>query len=202
MNIKAVIFDLGGVLVRTDNKEPRRKLAERYGMTYEEIDRLVFDSETAIRGAMGGVNIRDHWEWIAQQLKLSPEELAFFEKQFWGGDTLDHALVEFIRLLKPRYKTALLSNAWDDLRETLRNRWGILDIFDEVAISAELKMAKPDPSIYEWIVRRLGVAPGEAVFVDDMQRNIDAAEAAGLKAVRFLNTEQALAELRALLETK
>lgn len=202
MSIKAAIFDLGGVLVRTDNKEPRRKLAERYGMTYEEIDRLVFDSETAVRGAMGSVNVRNHWGWIARQLNLSQEELADFEKQFWSGDTLDHELVDFIISLRPRYKTALLSNAWDDLRETLRSRWGILDIFDQVAISAELKMAKPDPRIYEWIVNRIGVTPEQAVFVDDMQRNIDAAQAAGLKAVRFLNTEQALAELRLLLEAK
>lgn len=200
MSIRAVIFDLGGVLVRTDNKEPRRLLAERYGMTYEEIDRLVFDSETAGQATVGGLTVRKHWGWVAQQLNLNDQDLADFEEQFWAGDTLDGELVDFIRALRPSIKTALLSNAWDELRDTLQRRWKILDIFDEVAISAELKMKKPEAEIYEWIANRLGVVPEEAVFVDDMERNIEAAQAAGLKGVRFLNTSQALSEIRALLE--
>lgn len=199
MTIRAVIFDLGGVLVRTDNKEPRRALAEQYGMTYAEIDRLVFDSETGARGAAGEISVRAHWNWVAGQLGLSAAELAAFEEQFWAGDTLDLELVEFIRSLRPRYKTGLLSNAWDNLRETLASRWQILDIFDEIAISAEMKMVKPDRRAYAYITARLGVAPEEAIFVDDMPRNIEAAEAAGLRGVRFITTTQTLADIRARL---
>lgn len=199
MGIKAVIFDLGGVLVRTEDRAPRTRLAERFGLSYEQIDELVFDSETATRAMMGEIEAREHWKAVCASLNLPVEEAEAVAEVFWGGDRLDGRLVDFIRSLRPRVKTALLSNHWSHLRGELQDRWEILDAFDEVIISAEVRMAKPDREIFELIVRRLGVEPGEAVFVDDFEKNIEGARAAGLKAVLFKNTDQAIEAVKTCL---
>jgi putative hydrolase of the HAD superfamily len=86
------------------------------------------------------------------------------------------------------------------MRQVLTERWKIADAFDELIISAEVGIAKPDPRIYHLALERLGVAAGEAVFVDDFLENIDAAQALGLHTVHFRNPDQARTELDHLLD--
>jgi epoxide hydrolase-like predicted phosphatase len=199
--IRAVIFDMGGVLVRTEDPGPRGRLAERLQLSPAELSALVFDSDSSVQATVGKITAQAHWEAVRQALKLSAEEFPSVPEYFWGGDRLDTGLVDYLRALRPRYRTALLSNAWDDLRAYLVDLWKIVDAFDELIISAEVGLAKPDPQIYRLAVERLGVAPEEAVFVDDFPANVEGARAAGLYAIQFRNREQALADLEALLSS-
>jgi glucose-1-phosphatase len=204
MTIKAVIFDLGGVLVRTEDPTPRRDVAARLGLSYEELYHQIFDTESAIQATLGKVTTDRHWENVRTALNLSREDfqktIETVKNDFFGGDYLDEGLVGYIRSLKPRYKTALLSNAWDNLRVLLEEVWQIADAFDEIVISSEVGIAKPVPEIFRMAVDRLGVSPSEAVFVDDFPQNISAAEVEGLHTIHFQDREQALAELAAILD--
>jgi len=199
MPIRAVIFDFGGVLVRTEDKAPRTRLAERFGLTYAELDRLVFDSPSGAKALVGELSEEEHMRQVCAGLGLGEAEVEAFQQAFWGGDRLDERLLAFVRSLRPRYRTALLSNAWSGLRPLLEVRLGILDAFDQVFISCELGMAKPDLRVYAHVVEKLGVRPEEAVFVDDYPANIEAAQRAGLQAVHFRSTDQALHELAEML---
>lgn len=200
MSIRAVIFDLGGVILRTEDQTPRARLVERLGISREQMYYHVFDSPSAQQATVGKMSAVSHWEAVRQALGLSPEEFPSVMEDFWAGDRLDTDLVSEIRLLRPRYKTALLSNAWDNLRQALERDWGIADAFDEMFISAELGLAKPDSRIYRLALERLNVAPPEAVFVDDFLDNVIAARQLGIHTVHFRNPAQALGELRALLD--
>jgi epoxide hydrolase-like predicted phosphatase len=200
MPIKAVIFDLGGVLVRTEDQQPRRLLAERLGLTRQQMYHLIFDSRSAQQASQGKLTVDQHWEAVRQALGLSEEEFGRIPQEFWAGDRLDTELVAYIRSLRPRYRTALLSNAWDDLRGVLIHEWQIADAFDELIISSEVGMAKPEAGIYELALARLDVAPSEAVFVDDFPRNVAGAQDVGMHAVQFRSSEQVRAELDDLLD--
>jgi len=200
--IRAVIFDLGGVLVRTDDHTPRTKLASRLGMDYKQLSDLIFDSESARQAALGEISTDQHWEAVRANLAFSPDDFQSVMGEFWAGDFLDVSLVDFLRALRPRYQTALLSNAWDDLRGVLERELKILDAFDQVIISAEVGLVKPDERIFRLALERLGVAPWEAVFVDDFSENVDGARAAGLHAIHFRNTDQARAEVERLLDSR
>jgi FMN phosphatase YigB (HAD superfamily) len=197
----AVIVDMGGVIVRTDDYGPRDRLAGRLGLTREEIDSLVFDSPTARLAALGKLPVEQHWASVCQALHLPLEDAPQLERDFFAGDSVDLRLVDYIRSLRPQCATALLSNAWSGLREKLQDEWGVLDAFDQVIISAEVGLAKPDPRIFTLALERLKAAPSEAVFLDDFPENTDAAAAAGLHAVRFLNTDQAIADIEALIRS-
>jgi len=198
MTIRAVYFDLGGVIVRTGDREPRTKLAERLGMTYEELAKAVFENESSLRASLGAVSPQEHWADVIQRLGLPPSEADSVRQEFFAGDSLDLDLINFLRSLRPKYRTGLLSNAWSDMRAYLIGQ-NIADVFDTIVISAEVGIMKPDARIYQLALEKLGVAPAEAVFVDDFIVNIEGARAVGMYAIQFTRPDQTLEELKKLL---
>lgn len=198
MAIKAVIFDVGGVLLRTETVAPRLALAARYGISEAELYQHVFDSQAAIRATIGEVPESAVWEYVGNRFQLNATDLETFQNEFWAGDRLDEELLNFLGNLRPRLKTALLSNAWDGARQSFTTK-GLLAAVDDAVISAEVRLAKPVRRIYELAVERLNVQPAEALFLDDMAQNVTAARAAGMVGVQFRNTAQAIAEIQGYL---
>ena len=199
MTIRAVIFDFGGVIVRTEDQSPRLKWAERLGVTPEVLGATVFDSEAAAEATIGRVPAEAIWAHVAATFNLDAATLAQLRADFFSGDRCDDALVAFLRGLRPAYKTGILSNAWSDGRQIIAGKFALGDAVDDLVVSAEVGVAKPDPRIYELATTRLGVRPDETIFVDDFVRNIDGARKFGMQAVHFRNREQAIADVRALL---
>ena len=200
MAISAVIWDLGGVLLRTEDLSTRQALADRMGKSRTELENLVFDGDSGDRAQLGEISADEHWDNIRRILGLDAAGISEFRRQFWEGDQLDVELVDTIRSLRGRYKTGLLSNAFSDLRQVVTSILQISDAFDEMVISAEIHLMKPDARIYQHALQRLGVAAQEAVFIDDMLRNVEGACSQGMKAIHFCQRSQALAELERLLK--
>ncbi len=200
MSIRAVFFDLGGVIVRTEYQSPRERLAERLGMEYEDLDRIVFDSETGRQASLGTITSLQHWEAVMKRLKRPYEEMTAIRDEFFAGDIIDYEIVNFLRSLRGTVKTGLISNAWSDLRDFIvREKFD--DAFDHIIISSEVGVAKPEAKIYEIALEQAGVSPNEAVFVDDFYVNIEGCEKVGIKGIHFKDALDALAELKILLST-
>ncbi|MEL7591929.1 MAG: HAD family phosphatase [Anaerolineaceae bacterium] len=197
--IKAVIWDMGGVLLREEDAEPRLKLAEKHNIDLEKLYQLVFNSRSAKLAGVGAISEEEHWLTVAHEVGLAKDRLSAFRNTFWSGDRVDATLIEFIQSLRPAYKTALLSNAWTGMRKALEEYYNCLWAFDAVIISAEVRLAKPDPAIYKLMLDQLQIAPQEAIFVDDLIENIQAACDLGIHGIHFRNTDQAVTEVRALL---
>lgn len=198
-NIQAIFWDLGGVIVRTEDRSKRESWEKRFDMQPRELDRLIFAGEMGRRAALGQASADEVWDWTRDQLALDVEEGRQLQEDFWQGDDVDLSLVGYIRGLKSTYQTGLISNAWLELRELIEDHWQIDDAFDDLVISAEVGLAKPDPRIYELALERLHVPADRAVFVDDFEANAAAAAALGMHAIRFKDPVQARAELDRLL---
>lgn len=198
MSIKAVFFDLGGVIVRTEFQAPRQQLAERLGLEYDDLVKIVFDSDSGIKATIGEMSSEEHWNSVLKRLKRPASDLPAIRDEFFAGDIVDRTLVDFIRSLRGKYKTGLISNAWGDLRDFIvREKFD--DAFDKMIISAEVGAAKPEPKIFQIALGQFGVSPGEAVFVDDFLINIEGCEKVGIKGIHFKDPESALKQLEQLL---
>ena len=183
--IKAVIFDFGGVLMRTVNPLPRREMEQRFGLPPGGASEAVFGSPRWDDVQIGRISSAEFWADVGQRLGLDAESLAEFRQTFWAGDRLDEELVSLIRHLRGEgYRTALLSNAPDDLPQ-LVEQMGITNAFDVVVISGCEGLMKPDSAIFELTLERLGVPAEETVFADDARMNVTAARQVGLHATRF-----------------
>lgn len=198
MTIRAVFFDLGGVILRTEFESPRQHLAESLNIEYQDLVRLVFESETSRLAFLGELTADEHWAAVVKRLRRPPSELRLIHNEFFAGDVLDRDLLSFIRSLKPVLKTGLISNAWDDLRPFLE-REKLTDAFDAVVISAEVGRAKPDQEIYRLALKQVQVLPHEAVFVDDFPINIEGSEKVGMRGILFKETQKTITQLKALL---
>lgn len=198
--VKTVIWDMGGVILRSEDWTPRKELAGQYGITLEGMYDFVFNSVSGKLATLGKIEEDAHWQDIGGQLHISSEALLEFREKFWQGDRLDSELVDFIRKLKPTYTTALLSNAWTNARNVLTKSKPCIDAFHVAVFSCEVGLAKPDPAIYNYILRLCSTEPDEAIFVDDFIENIEAANQLGIQGVLFKNASQAVQEVTALLK--
>jgi len=198
MTIKAVFFDLGGVIVRTEFQAPRQQLADRLGMDYEDLSKIVFDSDSGLKASMGEIASEEHWASVVQRLKRPASEISLIREEFFAGDIVDRTLVDYIRSLRGKYKTGLISNAWSDLRDfVVREKFD--DAFHKMIISAEVGAVKPEAKIYQIALEQVGVKPKEAVFVDDFYINIEGCEKIGIKGIHFKDAVSTLQQLKALL---
>jgi putative hydrolase of the HAD superfamily len=198
MTIKAVFFDLGGVIVRTDYQAPRQYLAERLGMEYEDIVKIVFESPSSVKASVGEISAGQHWAEVTKRLRRPASEMKTIRDEFFAGDIVDRELLDFIRSLRPRYYVGLISNAWSDMRDYIEEqKFG--DAFDHMVISAEVGVMKPEARIYQTALEQAGASPNEAVFVDDFYENIEGCEKVGIRGIHFKDPESTLKQLKSLL---
>jgi glucose-1-phosphatase len=201
MAIRAVFFDFGGVILRTEYQAPRQHLAERFRMDYDDIDKVVFGSDSARRASIGEITEDAHWAEVMQRMKLPLSEKRSFSDQFFGGDVIDRDLVNYLRSLRGKVHTGLISNAWSGLRDFITKE-KLIDLFDTVIISAEVGVVKPGAKIYQTALTQAKVAADQAVFVDDMAVNIEACEKIGMKGVLFREPQAAMFQLDRFLKLK
>ncbi|MGB9669377.1 MAG: HAD family hydrolase [Anaerolineales bacterium] len=197
--IKALIFDFGGVLLRTEDHEPRKALAKKFAINQSELEYLVFSSSSSYQAMVGEISAFRHWQVVAKALNLNDEAVIDFRNQFFSGDRLDLNLVTYLQRMRKDYKIGLLSNAWDDLRSLLKEEFAILELFDAVIISAEVGLIKPDARIYQLAADKLSISTNQAIFIDDVAENVEAARNSGMFAIQFRSLSQIIPEINQII---
>lgn len=200
--VNAVVLDFGGVIVRTKDHSGRRDLEDKYDLPAGSVHSLVFESAVSQSASIGRVDSSKIWDFVADGLSLSEDELALFKEKFWAGDHIDHALIDFLKSCRPTYKTAILSNAWNNLRAMLAENFGISEheTVDHILVSAELGIAKPDPEIYQILAETLECEFENILFVDDFIENIEAAKALGIQTIHYVPGLDLINEIKSRLE--
>lgn len=131
-----------------------------------------------------------------------PVSLHAFTDHYWASLSHNEEFVAFLRSARAGgYRLALLTNNVREWEPRWRPKWPIEELFETVVDSGFVGMRKPDPEIFHLTLGRLGLPARACVFIDDLEPNIAAARELGLHAVHFRDTEQALADVRAVLES-
>lgn len=104
---------------------------------------------------------------------------------------LNPAMLSWLPKIKQAgFRLGILSNMPGGVLRYMRPRFPWLDQFDHLTWSCDVGLVKPDPAIYLHTVKKLKVAPGQALFIDNLEKNTAGAEAVGLEAALFQNVEQ------------
>ena len=183
--IRVIMFDFGGVLMRTVDPRPRRNLDRRLGLPRGGAEDAVFGSVSWDELQLGKTTAAGFWSDLGRRLGLEDAGLADFQRDFWAGDRVDEGLAGLIVQLRGLgYRTLLLSNAPADRAEHL-TQLGTDGLFDYLVLSGQEGVMKPDAQAYELALRKAGASTEEAVFIDDSRANVAAAESLGIQAHRF-----------------
>jgi 2-haloacid dehalogenase len=198
MSIQAIIFDFGGVLIKWDP----RNLYRHYFSQPEKMEQFLAETNFA--------------QWNIQQDKGRPfaEGIAELSAQFphyaryihafgerWEetlGDSID-GTVEILRQLKQMgYPLYALSNWSAETFPIAREKFNFFDAFDEIVLSGSVGIVKPERTIFELLLGKIGRPASECLFIDDAQANIDTAREVGIIGLLFQSPEKLEMDLKAL----
>lgn len=199
--IRALVLDYGGVLSRPQGEAELRELAGILGTDPTSLREAYWTHRPEYdRGAL---DASAYWQAVARSLDRPPPgerlgELVRADAASWGQ--LDAQAVAWARGLAARLPAALLSNMPRELRDLLRPAILAAVPFAVTLFSCDLGAIKPERAIYARCAALLGVAPGEALLVDDRPENVEGARRAGMRAVHFTSLQRAAEEVAAVLE--
>ncbi len=197
MDLQAVIFDYGEVLSELPDGQRHRNLVTIAGVKEEAFDkaywahRLDYDADI--------LNGQTYWQTVARDNGVSftagqIEQLLEQDALMWMN--LNPTMLAWIPKIKQAgFRLGILSNMGYGVLNYMLPRFFWLADFDYLTWSCELGVVKPDPAIYLHTVKKLGVAPDQALFIDNLEKNVVGAEAVGLHANLFQTVEQLQGDL-------
>jgi HAD superfamily hydrolase (TIGR01509 family) len=200
--IKAIVFDYGGVIELKDG-DLIQEIADSLRITKEDWQEVYFTFNHL--NNTGQKSWREVATIVAQKFNASDIQISFIQDLINKYDQkriLNLELIEIIKDLKTRdYKIGILSNYSITLREKL-TRLNIIDLFDEVIISSEVGLQKPQPEIFEILFNKLRIKNNEMIFIDDTKRSLEGANKIGYIPVLYTNNKTLKSDLADILEIK
>jgi len=197
-HITAIIFDFGNVLIRWD---PHNLFLKYFSNDVQAIDRFLAEVnfyEWNHRLDKGSPYPQVLAEFSAQHPQYAHLFRAYFAEEW--EESIPGVIPETIDLLY-RLKVAGhplygLTNWSADKFAIIRQKYAFCALFDEIVVSGEVKLTKPDPDIFHLLLQQVGCPAQECLFIDDALRNIEAARDLGFATVHFTSPAQLEAELQ------
>lgn len=200
--ITAIVLDIGGVVLRTEDRSGREALEKQHNLPEGGADVLVFNSQPAMESTIGKKAPEAIWQNVADVLSLSSKGLDNFRKTFWQGDRVDQEIINFLKSIQATFITAFLTNAWDGFRAILAQEYGLIEgeTVDHILISSELGVAKPDLAIYQILSESVNCRYNQILFVDDFLENIEAAHSLGIHTIHYQRGMDLISKIQEMLE--
>jgi putative hydrolase of the HAD superfamily len=194
--IKAVIFDLGRVIVPFEFKRGYDRLEAECGIPAADIPKKMSSTDLVQRFESGRIEPREFVREFCAHLNIDTTYERFCEA--WSAVFLPHTLIgeDLLRGIARNYRMVLLSNTNVIHYQMLRRNYALLRHFHSCVLSYEVGAMKPSPLIYRKAVEAAGCEAAECFFTDDMPAFVEGARTEGIDAVQFQSEEQIVEELR------
>jgi putative hydrolase of the HAD superfamily len=206
MAIRTIFFDFGGVIIGSPNMRWIKRWKRVLGIKdHPEILEMVenpHDSPLVKDICLGIIPEDTLWMMMTEKWQLNPALLEKIRGKLFSRRQLNQDILEFMAELQHKYHTAILSNAGDKARQLMVDTYHLDRYVEEIIISAEESVIKPDPRIFEIAMDRLDAEPETSLLLDDTQENVTAARAFGMQAVQFINSQQAIQAVREYLNER
>ena len=190
-----VMFDLGGVVVDVESDRLVHQVAMLLGRSFEEVQEQVYHHDLLLPFELGQISPKAYYEGLKGRLRLSWTYEQFVRA--WNDIFLENRdVTRLMERLRARHKLMALSNTNSLHLTYIKGAFPSLGVFDDWVASCDVGLRKPDPQIYALALRRAGVEPRAAVYVDDRPELVEAGRAVGLTAIRFESSGQLAGELR------
>ncbi len=199
MAIRVVVFDIGGVLEITPRLNIEPKWEAELGLKPGELDQKMMDIWKG--GSIGTITEADVYQAMHDLLGMDEAQVEGFTDDIWREylGTPNTELITYFAGLRPKYRTAIISNSFVGAREREEERYHFGDMTELIIYSHEVGLQKPNPEIFQLACQRLNIQPEEMIFVDDSKVIIEAANKLGIHGILHTDTAQTIAAIEARL---
>ncbi len=197
--IKAIIFDMGGVIINFKEIEYYQYLSKKYKLNINYLENL-FDP-LIDQMDEGNLKLNDALELISKKLKITRKQMHLeWISGFKKTANINSNVINLIRHLSLNYYIYLLTNVNISRYLTTRKEFlnGNSNIFNKKFISCYIHLRKPDSRIYKYVLNKIKLNADEILFIDDMKTNVGAAVVVGMNGIVFKNCNQLNLELKKL----
>lgn len=195
--IRALIFDLGNVLLNYDAHKAARRFARACNVSLLKVWLHFFTSPTEKAYTRGEISTYEFYRHAKRALDFPVPYRTF--RHYWNDIFTENAGMDsLLARLARRYPLYLISNTNRMHFEHVKRKFKILRHFKRTFPSHELGHRKPDREIYEKVLKRIRLAPEETVFIDDHPKFVRGARRVGMHALRFRSRAGLLRDLRRL----
>ena len=191
MNIKAIIFDVMGVIFKVG--DDTKELLIPYVLTLDPSLSKDFINKLYIQASLGKITAEEFWLKLGFDRKHIKDIEEYYLNNYL---TLDEYFIETVRDVKTKYKVALLSNDIDEWSVFLRKKFGIEKYIDYAFISSKVGYRKPSIEIYKQALDTMNFKASECIFIDDSPERVDMACELGIKSVLFNRNKVSYAGLQ------
>lgn len=190
--IRAIVFDLGNVLIDFDHRIAAKRISDFCDMSQEKIFNLFFDSELTALFEEGKISPENFFLQIKNVLNLKLDFSGFLPiwNEIFFLTPENRAICALAADLRKRYKVTLLSNINILHFNYLKEKFSVFGAFDNITTSCEAGFRKPHPSIYKKVINDLGVMPQNIFYTDDRPELIAGARVLGIKGFTFTDAAQ------------
>ncbi len=190
--IKAIFFDLGGVVLTQNTKARLQTISEVFSVSDKDLESVFkkYNNDWST----GKITVKIMARKLKNRFKHKkpiPQLLKTWEETYKKKTRPNRELINFIDKLRKKYQLYLLTNTVD-LHHNVNSKRDIFNHFDGVFASFIIGKRKPEQNFYTHVLDELKLKPGECMFIDDINENVEAAKKLGIKGIQFANNQKLL----------
>lgn len=196
--IKAVVFDLDGVYFTQGSIESFLSNFPKKATDKEYILHVLAKSDEMAKFKKGIISEEEYWSYVRKEFGSNPSLLEISKLYMDSYKTDPGVVITVKKVHSLGIKTCICTNNYPTRINALNQKFNFLNDFDIHVFSYEVGAMKPDPKIFQTLIEKSGCLPGEIIFADDKQSNVDAALSLGINAFLYTSFEDFLFQLRSL----
>ena len=190
--IKAIMFDLGGVMLKNKVEAVYKRLSKKLNVDFDSFKKLQKNHKNEMLS--GKISAKDFAEIIKNHFNLKVNVLEKWKEGYFEVMPVNNELIEFVEELKKNYVVGIISNV-PELHAQINKERGVFSHFEPALISCDIGLVKPQKEIFELALEKLGLKAEECIFIDDRTEHLDVPKKMGFKTINYKNNKQLKKEL-------
>ena len=199
MKVKAIIFDLGGVIIDLDFSNFYNKIITQSPLNKPQTPIMLEFFRQSDIYHQGNMTEDEFYQLACDLLQVCMlDQSDFFDAFNSIISELNSEIVDLIKKIRDsnKYKLIALSNVnsshWEYI---LKKKWDFVECFDTLVLSHEIHLIKPNPKIFEYAIKKAGCKPSQILYIDDGLNNIRSAKKLGIIGIKYTNIDELVKEL-------
>jgi glucose-1-phosphatase len=193
--IKAIVFDMGGVVLLGKSEDIYSKLSKKLGVNPNLFQLVLNKHKKAM--LKGELSPLDFCELLKKRFNINADIVQAWKESYLAAMPINKKLISLIKRLKKTYRVAVITNT-NELHAAINRDRGLFEYFDPTIISNEVNLVKPQREIFVMALKKMGLDAESCILLEDREEQLKIPKELGFKTILFKNNKQLVHDLKKL----